>query len=121
MLSGGGQLNTRTLNGDTGTQITKSGTQTNAGSTILHTVTAGKSFYLTAANLFGVNGASVWGYIQVTDAADATQYNILYCYDRFGYSHDFIYPVKIPAGYKVKIVIDAATGEARGFIHGYEI
>lgn len=126
--------NTRSGNGDTGTQVNKSV----YGSTaleVIHTVTAGKTFYLTAANLAG-KGTDI-GFIfsiLVTNAADAIQYTLLnLVVNGDGATGDgpggvsnnsYPTPIKIPAGYKIKLNTASmgapSTSEVYANIQGWE-
>lgn len=115
--------NTRSLNGDTGTQITKSGSANN-GTTIIHTVTAGKKLFLSSAVVacgFGVSNAFEFF---VTNAADVTQYSI---YKGSGGAAgnqsvglNFNNPIKIPAGYKLKCLTNSAGAGIGVCINGWE-
>jgi len=126
--------NVRSLNGDTGTQILKSAYGTTTSETI-HTVTAGKNFYLTSANICG-KGTDI-GFmfsIIVTNAADVQQYRVLSILVKGeaasgdgpgdSTSNSFPMPLKIPAGYKIKLVTTAlgapSTSEVYANIQGWE-
>jgi len=99
---------------------------------VLHTVTAGKTFYLVGAFLNGANSgaAAALGTLYVTNAADALQYIILY-HELVSIVGQFIgkdsstynpaIPLEIPAGYKIKLESTGAAFNAYGFIQGYEV
>ena len=122
--------NTRALNGDTGTQILKYGTANNSTTTI-HVVTAGKSLYLTSmfASTVSSSGSILSGDVIITNAADVLQHTLMSQYafsvTAVGYvtangaSKSFLYPIKIPANYKVKIVCPAGV-YTNASIEGWE-
>lgn len=108
------------------TQVAKSSTVTN-GTTVLHTVTAGKTLHLVS---WVVSGVSTFAGTQsitffITNVADATQYIIVYEYlantTKTRLSGCFPIPLTIAAGWKVKLAASAAGVTIRGFISGYEI
>ena len=91
----------RSLNGDTGTQILKNAASINNTEVVLHTVTAGKTLYLTNAvlNNYASSGNA---YLQVKNAADVLQYNLIFMEGQVDViAHSYTNPVKIPAGYKI--------------------
>lgn len=110
---------------DGGTQIIKDGAVAD-GLQVVHTVTSGKTFYLSTAYGANYNTSGGAGYVQilVTDDEDATQYLLL----RLRLAADgsisetmsFLPPLEIPAGYKIKINSDAANVAGYALIHGYE-
>jgi len=117
--------NTRSLNGDTGTQIAKNGSATGVALTTIHAVTAGKNLYLTAASLtaYGANG---FVRLIVTDAADAEQYNILFAYpatqagSQSASTISFSRPLKIAAGFKLKVDSVDVLSRGNAGIFGWE-
>lgn len=107
------------------TEVKVSGTANNETTTI-HTVTAGKTLYLSFWTLDYSNesGATSYCSLQVDNGSDVLQYRIANprCPDG-GYndfSGNMIPPMEIPAGYKVKLVSTDENMYARAFIHGYE-
>lgn len=111
---------------DDATQIAKHKTASNE-TDVIHTVTTGKTFYLSACSLGikNASGAFNHGNIQVTDGSDTMQYVILYvgCPDDNGkmQAMNFLPPLEIQAGWKVKDYSPAVAFTVSGFIHGYEI
>jgi len=123
--TGGLGNNTRGLNGDTGTQILKSGSAVNAVVTVLHTVTAGKNFYLTSCHLMtrAVNsGAGTL--LEIVDGSNALIHNLLMNGNPSGTALNptlsFPKPIKIPAGYKVRIDSTGGSCENNAAITGWE-
>jgi hypothetical protein len=125
MISGFPVRIVRSINPDTGTQITKDANV--AGATaIIHTVTAGKNFYLTfsrcSANIVG----SAENRMFVRDAGDAEQYELHYLAsggvdgDFQNEAHSYPYPIEIPAGYDICIVSGAGNSDCHGTLHGWE-
>lgn len=115
--------NTRSLNGDTGTQVLASGTANNSTVT-LRTVTAGKTLYLTSLSILAGLGGHSSSCI-ITDGADATQYTILPGGSVVGTGNlafplVFSNPVKIPAGWKVKVTTNNASDYMSAFLVGWE-
>jgi len=119
--------NTRGMNGDTGDQIIKSG-GIGAGTTpvVIHTVTAGKTLFLTSVKLEIHGSTTGIGYMKVTNAADVDVYLITtkIAANAQGYIEGFKAfpkPLKIPAGYKIKTVGSSATCDShQGDITGWE-
>lgn len=107
-----------------GTQIAKDKTITN-GTAIVHTVTAAKTFFLTAAtfSVFG-SAAAQRGELFVRDADDLNPYLIfllgLGAAGHFSEGLPFNPPLEIPAGYDVCIFSNDANLGAAAFIHGWE-
>jgi len=95
---------------------------------VLHTVTAGKTFYLIGATLSVALAGLGIGKLTITNAGDVEQYDPLAIGGpdpaavRFGDNnfHPPI-PLEIPAGYKLKLVSSTATISVNGFIQGYEV
>ena len=115
----------RGLNPDTGTEVSKSASATNQ-TTIVHTVTAGQIFYLTA--VFGCNsaaGVTSQGRITVRNASDVEQYEVMRIVHKADTPGAHIFPVlippfKIPAGYDVCVISGAALFSTYCNIHGWE-
>jgi len=107
--------------GITRTQICKNATVNGAFGTI-HTVTAGKTFYLTSAAVFGNAPANQVIQIDVADAAAAQQYQLLAGYSSGAGSgmltNCFPMPIVIPAGYLIRV--NCGGGPAIGCIQGWE-
>lgn len=107
-----------------GTQIAKDETATNE-TKIIHTVTAAKILYLSAAALCGKGAGNGNLSLEVRDAGDVLKYHLFCTNFKAGEACGMTLPlrpaIKIPAGYDI-IVISAAAGvEAHGFIHGFEL
>lgn len=98
------------------------------GTVIIHTVTAGKTFYLENAFLnvsFAVAGAGQYGQLLVRDDSDTLQYLIYFL------KHDnqtgaetatthFKRPIRIPAGWDICALSTTANVGSHAFIRGYE-
>ena len=118
--------NTRSGNGDTGTQINKSSYST-TDTVVVHTVTAGKTFYLTSAS-FGcrVAAINIYTFLGVRNAADTFQYNLLSLMtvgtvQNGPIAKTFNPPLKIPAGYDIYMYNVDGTGMAKSAeITGWE-
>lgn len=111
---------------DDGTQVAEDGLAENQV-TAFHTVTTGKTFYLTAFTC-GFNNdteGDATGNFYVTNASDAIQYYLAYsripANDGEMLACSFPTPVEIAAGWKFKIESPAAGFYIRAFIHGYEM
>lgn len=108
------------------TQVAKSGDAINT-TTLIHEVTAGKTFHLIAATFLVASAAAAEGEMIVTNAADEEQYAIFKSQDitaqvMIGMNvYNPSMPLEIPTGYKIKIVSSAAGVGVHGFIHGYEV
>jgi hypothetical protein len=110
---------------DQETQVVE-GKQATNETVVVHTVTAGKTLYLSAW-AFSVNnfsGVDNGGYALVTDGSDVQQY--VFCSircpdaDGKGLSCSLLPPLEIPAGYKIKAYSPGANITVTLFIHGYE-
>ena len=107
-----------------GTQITKSDTAANA-TTILHTVTAGKVFYLCGFTFcVYLSAAGIWTGLIVRDAGGVTQYHLAnICspiVDSQVLSLEFMVPLEIPSAYDVCTYSLGVTAISFAFIHGWE-
>ena len=117
--------NTRSLNGDTGFQIPKSNTCTNVA-VIIHTVTAGKTYYLNTATLsLRCNAASEQSVsMYVRETGDVTIFTMLKCWANTDQGRNssipFMPPMKIPAGYDICIISSNANAHGAGFVMGWE-
>lgn len=107
------------------TQVVKDGVATNT-TTVMHTVTAGKTFYLTG-HTFTINstGAGNLGSLIVTNDADVEQYaiektSISIAATIINNAMAHVPPVEIPAGYKIKAVSDDGGLTVDACIFGYE-
>jgi len=99
------------------TWIRKRAAIVGGGSAIVYTVTAGKTFYLVAANA-GING-SAWMYLYLRDETDVLVGNILIRYGAGGQVIAFPIPLAIPAGWDIVLEIGGTlNGEA--MIFGWE-
>lgn len=107
-----------------GTQIAKSATATN-GTTLLHTVTAGKIFFLTSWS-FTCNTTTVdkYGRLAVRDGEDDWIYSIAHLHmdatRTIGMAAGLYFPLEIPAGWDIVVYSNNAGLNARGFIQGWE-
>ena len=94
---------------------------------IIHTVTSGKTLYLSAVfcGCHNADTSAHLGYLFVTNAADVIQYQLVYFYlpGTTGNTETLSLspPLEIQEGWKVKVFSEAATLHAVGVIHGYEI
>lgn len=104
---------------DYGTQIVKSGSVNN-GTTIIHTVTAGKTLLLEGF-VFNIDSGVAIGAMFVTDGADLTQYNLgqIGSQTTVGVSLGIPVKLKIQEGWKIKLSINAIH-TAMGTIFGRE-
>jgi len=112
--------NTRSLNGDTGTQIIKTGTANNATAT-LYTVTTGKTLYITGfnGNINNQNTSSLNNVklLYITDASDVLVSTLCQLvsggytgvYQQQNQNQTFPNPIKVPAGYKIKTTSPASS------------
>ena len=115
--------NTRSLNGNTGTQIIKNCALTNNATAIIHTVTAGKKMYLTDYDLSFISAIAAInagaGSIKVRNTADVDQYTLSYLnagvnlieYSTGRKTATLNYSIIIPAGYDI-----VATADTRIYI-----
>lgn len=107
-----------------GEQVAKHATGSNA-TTIIHTVTAGKMFFLTIVTAgWRTNGTAVWIGVQVRNDADVLQYYIfdLPCNNIWNGSIAIPLdpPLEIPAGWDVCVVGNGAGNEMTAFVGGWE-
>lgn len=111
---------------DGGTQVTEEGYAVNQV-TLIHTVTATKTLYLSYASMGISNESAVIEVcsLQITDGADNVKYHLFWsgCGNKAGIivAGSFMPPIEIPAGYKIKLNSTAADLKSNAFIHGYEI
>ncbi len=111
---------------DDGTQIAK-GNDAEDETKIIHTVTAGKTFYLSLIVFSHSNNAvsSQRGRMFVVDDGNNLQYYIVNtrCLtgDGKGFSIPFLPPLELVSEYAIKVVSDTADSIIWGFIHGYEM
>ena len=116
----------RSLNGDTGTQITKSGSGAPATTTIIHTVTAGKTLYLTTISLYSFGGdVGTVGRVKFRDTNDVDVASLLGMISNsttssFLNNGTYLPPIKIPAGYDICITSDTSGPNMGYFIFGWE-
>ncbi len=103
------------------TQIIKSN-EVNNTTTILHTVTAGKTLYLCSCSLHVNAGANQLGHLKVRNVADADQYFLLdletAAQAPMQGQNTFAPPIAIAAGFD--IVVETTAAQAAGFIFGWE-
>ncbi len=119
------QANTRSLNGNTGTQVIASLAPTNNTTATIYTVTGGKTLFLTSYDFaLSDTGNGVETRLVVTNAADVEQYRLA---SVVGSTVPAIqracavltYPIKIVATWKIKAVA-SVSGYAAGRITGWE-
>ena len=115
----------RSLNGDTGTQIQKITNEDNSSS-ILHTVTAGKTLYL-AGMILSINNASAVidvGDVYVRNGADVLQYYLARTWTKNLTTHSLVKqytpPKKIPAGWDIITVSGTVNFKLITIIDGWE-
>jgi len=107
-----------------GVQVAKSALATN-NTVILHTVTAGKTLFLTTM-VYGTDPEAVGlCQMQVRNVADVVQYTIQNFIPRttstsFSGSITFNPPLEIPAGYDIILVSGIAMLDLNCFINGWE-
>lgn len=110
---------------DGGTQVLKYDNAENE-TTVLHTVTAGKTFYLSSAVLSATFGADIAGRVQlfIRDEDDLNAVHIineqLAAYDGQAVPCSFCPPIEIPALWDICILSNLDNVFANCFVHGYE-
>jgi len=108
---------TRVLDANTGTQVVKHASGTYDTTVIVHTVTSGKIFYLTYANVLHDGGFNVS--LQIKDTSDVTVARVIMSREQ-GQSSIFIPPIKIAEGYDIVLVIGGTSGNGYCTILGWE-
>ena len=110
--------------GHNGEQVAKLGSA-EGGTTIIHTVTLGKTFFLSALSYTSFSDATpITMGVLVRNGADVHQYSLIHELvalahtNAFGMSYPV--PVEIPAGYDICAHSSGATGRASACIHGWE-
>lgn len=102
-------------------QIKKS-VEGNNNTTIIHTVTSGKKFYLCSCHCAGDNGNNQETHLSVRDDGDTLQYAIIgftaSAATPMNEALTFNPPLEIAAGFDVVLITDA--GHADGFVFGWE-
>lgn len=112
--------------GHRGELIGKNKRQTSTGVGIIHTVTAGKTFFLTFGSLtICRRGTSGYGRLAVRDAGDDVVYVIFEAYANsdtqgFNFGSGFPFPVEIPAGYDIIVESGATNVLCCGTAIGWE-
>ena len=110
-----------TVAGVTRTQIVKSVEVANT-TTIIHTVTAGKTFYLCSVSCDSDSGVNKLTHLKVRNDSDVDQYIIIdhesAAQASVSGSLTFFPPITIPAGWD--IVLETTATQGMGFIHGWE-
>ena len=110
---------------DGGTQVLKHGSAENT-TTIIHTVTTGKTLYLSVVTIGIYFTAEVSGYAQVylrdeDDLNPAIPFILTRgANNGFCAGQGFCPPIEVPAAWDICVVSSAADLWAYGFIHGYE-
>jgi hypothetical protein len=107
------------------TQVAKQNSATNT-TNIIHTVTAGKTFYMTSlfVRIFNGGGGISAGELHVRDVADAIQYYWRIAGAVNAITNEaigFFTPISIPAGYDICVKSHLAGLEADATITGYEL
>ena len=107
-----------------GNQIIKRVSVVN-GSSIVHTVSAGKTLYLTQWRFSSqTTVAGLYGNIHVRDGGDVILYYmddiLMAAIGEYGNAVGLFFPIEIPAGYDVVVQSSGVGLDARGFIHGFE-
>ncbi len=109
------------VDGVTRAQIIKSN-EVNNTTTILHTVTAGKTLYLCSCSLHVNAGANQLGHLKVRNVADVDQYFLLdletAAQAPMHGQNTFNPPIVIAAGFD--IVVETTAAQGAGFIFGWE-
>lgn len=111
---------------DDGTHIVKSAEADNTEVTV-HTVAAEKTLYLSAVicSIHNYSGGPMISRYTVTDSGDTIKYTFASFRtaddDSHAVSCNFIPPLEIPAGYKLKARCLAGNARANFFIYGYEV
>jgi len=111
---------------DLGTQIAKDGVA-QAATTVIHTVTTGKTLYLDGITFscYNETESPESGSLMVTNASDSTQYYLftgqIPAHDTKLGSGCFPTALEIPAGWKIKLHSAGTDVFSRAFIHGYEM
>ena len=110
-----------TVGGVTRVQVSKC-ENVNNDTAIIHTVTAGKVFYLCAVTMSSNPGVGDTCYIAVRNVADVIQYHLLYLVSSALQGRNsnlpLFMPIAIPAGYDIVLV--STNTDAHGFIAGWE-
>ena len=107
-----------------GTQVIKDGTANN-NTVIIHTVSTGKTFYLT---FFRHDAdfitATSYATLFVRDDSDVTQYALSHYQGRvsgtFGKAVGLYFPIEIPAGWDICVTTSSTDVRSRATIHGWE-
>lgn len=99
--------------------------QANNNTVILHTVSAGKTFFLTACSLRGNYVVSGWGALSVFDDVAALKYRILGVTNYVNttpqsVSLSLFYPIEIPGNWSIRVRSSAASYTVDAFISGWE-
>lgn len=109
---------------DGGTQVRKSDVADNV-TKVLHTVTAGKTLYLSFFTLRAVRNVDNYGYLAVRNTSDVIAYYIA-CVDSYtstpgnSITGTLLPPLEITAGWDIILHSPAVGMIINGFIHGYE-
>jgi len=110
-----------TVGGVTRVQVNKSVIVNNT-TTIIHTVTAAKVFYMVAVALCANPGVGKLSSISVRNAADVTQYTLLHLESSALQGREsslpIFMPIAVPALYDIVLV--CTNTDAHGFISGWE-
>ena len=114
------ETNTRSMNGDTGTQINKGGAIVGANG-VLHTVTAAKDFYLRSLSL-STDSTTTGTKVEVRNAADAVQSIVMMgnSQDCAAMNKTFATPIKMAAGYDVYLTQPNTATTTSWTINGWE-
>jgi len=111
---------------DDGVQVGKNTVADNS-TDIVHTVTAGKTFYCSSiiCGVRNTSGAENYFTIHVRNTGDVTVYAVFYggCADDVGFLSPATFnpPLEKPAGYDICVHSPAAFLKVSCFVHGYEM
>ena len=109
------------MNPEAGEDVSKDVVQDGVGTTVIHTVTAGKVFELSMVTIGGYLTLNTVAALIVRNDVDAEQYRITilgtnFCIQK---SYAFPTPISIPAGWDV-CLYEASGTNSFAFIHGKE-
>jgi len=107
-----------------GIQIQKQGEAEN-GIVIIHTVTSGRTFYLTSVSWSANSSQTAVNFcLGVRNTSDVFVYDICAVFFRavgqVGWGLTFNPPLEIPSGYDIYVHSSAVGASAKAFIHGWE-
>ncbi len=117
--------NIRSLNGDTETRVNKSVDGAGAATTIVHTVTAGKNFYLTSFSVQNYGSSPYLSDLKVRNASDVVQYSLIRSVNgslnnSSPATRCLPSPIKIPAGWDIVIYSPNSSSTTYVDLNGFE-